>query len=882
MTGRTIVSALLAVGLTIPAVAGEPPAKWVEGVVILRVESDFYVDLSDALPTNRLGIAGVDDYFARLHVDRLMPRFPTAREAPIPGGVDLRPIYEVHYWADVPVPQAAMEMEALAGVAYACPAYIYEVFLDHNDPLRDQQYALDLISANVAHDITTGSREVVIAITDTGIDLDHPDLLANLWVNPGEDLDQDGVIQENEVNGQDDDNDGKVDDFYGWDLAQDDNSPDDTFGHGTLVAGAASAVTNNETGVASIGYSCALMIVRVGPGPQIPQGIPGIVYAVDAGADVINCSWGSYQPSDEGRDAVAYAYDHDVVFVAAAGNSGSTVVGYPAGYDHAIAVAATDQNDVKAGFSSYGDWVDISAPGVDVLSTAMGGDYDVLSGTSASSPLVAGAAALIRSEYPDLDADVVADMLRYGADNIDAQNGGLEGLLGGGRLNAEQAIRIIEQPLIIYGGATLVAEDNRNGRLDPGETASIVATVINRGHSPDTLTMRMTTEDPDITILYSEVVCPNIGPGERFSNSQEPFIFEIAAELIPHTTRLTITIDAQPGDYHSSNDLPMLIGHPTVLIVDDDGGLNYETYLQRSIERMRQGWLSWDCTQQPRPSPDTLRQFRMVVWETGAAFPALDDMDRWTIAQAISRGANIILTGRYIGDDNANNVFLRLSFDAQHVLDSVAVTTVNSLGGHRPIEPGVVMHLDGRGGSGDGMFSPSTVSPLLRYGDSLLVYHYLDPVSGEDQVTGVAAVYREDPDSQAKCVYMGFTFESVSDLGTSRHVVLEQLLSWIAPDLAAPAQTMPTPPIDYSLSPAYPNPFNGMVSLNYRLGNPAPFRLVVRDLAGREVETLAQGWGVTGSHTALWDASGAASGLYFARLEAGGSLLLERQMVLVK
>jgi hypothetical protein len=320
----------------------------------------------------------------------------------------------------------------------------------------------------------------------------------------------------------------------------------------------------------------------------------------------------------------------------------------------------------------------------------------------------------------------------------------------------------------------------------------------------------------------------------------------------------------------------MLIGHPNVLIVDDDGGLQYETHIQKSVEAMRQGWLNWDVSLGVPPEPDTMLDFRMVIWMTGDGSPPLDDQERWAIGQVVARGGNILLSGRNIGDDNTNVHFLMTSFGTAHLLDSTDALTVVSVGGrNRPLEAGLDMHLTGLGGSGDGNISPSTVRPYFP-ADTLAYYR-----NEAGRFAGVAGTYREDRENYAKSAFLAFTFEGVSDEGTHREVVLEQLLSWFAPDLAAPLERKVTP-FEFGLSPVYPNPFNGMANLHYRLGSADPFRLSIVDISGREISLLANGNGVKGDFSTIWNASAVPSGTYFLRLEAIGAGVAQQRLVLVK
>ena len=297
------------------------------------------------------------------------------------------------------------------------------------------------IDACEAWDITTGSPSVVIADLDTGIDLDHPDLTANIWINPGE-------IPGNE---KDDDENGYIDDINGWDFSDDDNNPSDYQGHGTHTAGTIAAVTNNSTGVAGIAGGngsggCKIMICKIFPYAYDDSIAEAFKYAADNGAVISSNSWGysfSVPLSPIIESSINYfisTADGTVVFSAGNEDSDDPAWGYPASYPPVIAVAATDHNDRKAYFSNYGAWVDVSAPGVNILSTIING-YGAKDGTSMACPHVAGVAALLFSANPGITGIQVRRQIEMSADNIDALNPGYEGLLGAGRVNAYDALQ---------------------------------------------------------------------------------------------------------------------------------------------------------------------------------------------------------------------------------------------------------------------------------------------------------------------------------------------------------------------------------------------------------------------------------------------------------
>lgn len=288
------------------------------------------------------------------------------------------------------------------------------------------------IDAPHAWEVERGHPNVIVAVIDTGCDLDHPDLQPNLLPRDGED----------------------------WDFADpDDESPDDSGSHGTHVAGTAAAV-DNDAGVIGVAPKCRIMPLRVNliSGMNANRADAINYVATKAGANpnrryVINCSWRMSGDHAGVHNAIINAANNNVVVCFAAGNANNNIdvtPQYPAIYPEVIAVAATDQRDRRAGFSNYGKKVDVAAPGVNIYSTVPNNTYGYKDGTSMASPHVAGLAALIWSNNTDLPAADVRKIIENTCDNIDAKNPGFEKLLGKGRINAYRALISVKPPKIKY------------------------------------------------------------------------------------------------------------------------------------------------------------------------------------------------------------------------------------------------------------------------------------------------------------------------------------------------------------------------------------------------------------------------------------------------
>lgn len=358
----------------------------------------------------------------------------------------------VHAQTDQPVAQSIATLTKSRRVQYAEPDPVRRSFATPNDPYFSLQWGLNNIGQSVgpsasvgianadidmpqAWDLAKGSTNLVVAVIDTGTQWSHPDLLPNIWINPGE-------IPNN---GIDDDQNGYIDDVRGWDFYSADNNPDDENGHGTHTAGTIGAKGGNGIGVAGVAWSVQLMPLRfIGPqGGSTADVIAALGYAVGKGVRVSNNSWGGGDFSQSLYDAIASAGLANHLFVAAAGNSAlntDTRISYPSCYalDNILSVAAVDNRDRLAPFSNYGSTtVDLAAPGVDIASTYSNSQYVYLSGTSMAAPHVAGVAALLGQLNPSFSVKQVIDRILSTARPAPGMAGKC---VTGGILNARAAL----------------------------------------------------------------------------------------------------------------------------------------------------------------------------------------------------------------------------------------------------------------------------------------------------------------------------------------------------------------------------------------------------------------------------------------------------------
>lgn len=328
----------------------------------------------------------------------------------------------------------------LPGIEYIELVPVHQMFYTPNDLNSSAQWHLNRINAAGAWDLERGGKGIVLGLVDDGLDTSHSDIQPVLWHNSGE----------IKGNGTDDDNNGYIDDFFGWDAADNDNDPHVSavsgLSHGTHCGGIAAALSDNNNGIASVGFNVRIMPVKIGRvGRQgLYNAYDAVEYAIVNKANVISMSWGGGPYSRTFQTLFNVAYNRNIVCVAAAGNSNDTFANYPAAYNHVIAVGSSDNADRKSGFSCYGSWIDVMAPGSSIYSTLPGNTYGYKSGTSMACPLVSGLCALMLSRNPGLTAAQVESCLKSTCDNINAQNSSFTGKIGAGRINAYRALMCVK------------------------------------------------------------------------------------------------------------------------------------------------------------------------------------------------------------------------------------------------------------------------------------------------------------------------------------------------------------------------------------------------------------------------------------------------------
>jgi serine protease len=461
-----------------------------------------------------------------------------------PSANPLSMIFEIEYRDPYSVDQVINQLYSFNLVEYAEPLYIPKLLYTPNDPHHTDQYYLGLINAYSAWSVNKGDTNIVIGIVDTGVEMTHPDLIKNIKHNYADPID-----------GIDNDGDGYIDNFTGWDLGEADNDPTPTAGgqHGTWVSGCAAAVPDNNDGGAGVGFNTKIMPIKItNVNGYLTAAYDGVIYAAEHGCRVINTSWGTEGAySQYCQEIIDYVVSKGCVVVAAAGNSNNEGLFYPASYENVLSVAGTDQTDQKWIFngpngSNYNGYVDICAPAKAIYTTYQGGSFiNIGGGTSFSSPQVAAAAALVMAQFPSYTNKQVVCQLKATVDDIYIIpfNAPYVGKMGTGRLNVNNALIQTGFPYV-----QPIAVHTTYGRLDTGETVDLWIDMINYLTATSGVTAQISTSNPNITIINNSSSYGSIANMETKGGAtpfkiivgngasiNELVVFEVKVTNGPHT-----------------------------------------------------------------------------------------------------------------------------------------------------------------------------------------------------------------------------------------------------------------------------------------------------------------------------------------------------------
>jgi subtilisin family serine protease len=544
--------------------AGIHADDYIPGKVLVKVRSEYKTVFQN--PAGRTSLGG--------SIRPLVPPTATtvknkrARAHAFMPAVDIQQYFEITFDPSRAVDEFINELYATGYVEVAEPVYRQKMqavgdlpFTPDDTDLVKQVY-LDNIRAFDAWGITQSSEDVIIAIIDSGVDSNHPDLASKLYINEAE----------NPTNGLDDDHNGYIDDYRGWDFSgpvrlserdpsfMGDNDPTvpkagKGFSHGTQVGGVAAAATNNGVGIAGIGYNAKLLFTKhyadnqgTGEESYDTDTFLGVLYAAGQGARIINCSWGSTFRSQVYQDIINYVTeDLGCLVVAAAGNQKVEQLIYPASYDNVLAIAATYENNVLA--YTYSKAVDISAPGFGIYTTTYGGGYTTIDGSSFSAPITSGAAALVAGMFPEYDGRQLGEQLRVTADRSVydvGDNGNYRNKMGLGLLDIYAALTRTSPSLRVLKYELLDPEGNI---AEPGDNARLFFDITNYLQSTSaTLEISISTADPSVNITRAKITPGVINGGGRVRNTVTPFELTLNSNLAEGQA-IDLLVTFSDGDY---------------------------------------------------------------------------------------------------------------------------------------------------------------------------------------------------------------------------------------------------------------------------------------------------------------------------------------------
>jgi len=751
-----------------------------------------------------------------------------------------------------------------------------ELQLSNDDMLSPAQWHLDAIMAPSAWAVFQGSDTVQVGIIDGGVNYNHPDLAPDIWINPYEDLNGNRIIEPDEIDSVDNDGNGYIDDFWGWDWVDldsaavwpgedpgpPDNDPSDFDGHGTHCAGDACAASNNGIGVASPGFHTQIMALRAGYMAASGQGyvdllaaVQAVYYAIGNGAEVLSMSFGGGGIVSYFQTALNTANDYGLVLVGAAGNESTSQIQYPAGYAVVNAVAATSEGDVLADFTNYGAWITYCSPGDGIYSTLIDG-YGNMSGTSMATPVAAGTAALVKALKPEWNSQDVGIWLSYTADNIDAQNPGYAGMMGGGRINAYRAV-----DLFVSIDSLWIDNGSGGNRLQHGQEGSLYVSYHKFYGNTTNTTLTLSSPNPRVSFSQNTWEIGQLLEGESGDNSSDPFLLTVSYGGSDYED---VEIDAHFNDldFDFTQILYVPVGVSQVLIIDADQNNNQRTasYYEDAMSQMGFTSETWDRDLLTSLG-DNLPSYEVVIHISGTAETGIFPDDDWVRLEAyLSGGGNLIVSGQNVAQDLSISQPSVLQ-DIIHVSYSEPQSGILTVKGveSNPLSTGMYFIMAGDGGAWNQ--NSMDVVTALPGAEPFFVYRLEEP----DNLAGVRV-----EEGEGDLFYCAFGIEGINDSTSSGNTRVD-VLQMMFDAFGITAETEPAQvklPEKVSLTGAFPNPFNSQVSINYELPKTSPVSFTIYNLQGQVLERVSFDRMNAGTHRWHWIApTTTASGLYFVQLE---------------
>jgi len=545
---------------------------------------------------------------------------PGATNEDIDGDINLSKIYRLKFYQQSynGIENIKKQLELLKNIHSVEYEYLRKPFYTPNDSYYNNQWYLPAINSNDAWNTWTnngqipGDKNIILASVDLGVNFSHQDLKNNIWQNLAEDADGDGhtiegsgsnwYLDPGDLNGIDDDDwdnnsNTFIDDLIGWDSSGnggvDDNNPDpphnNSWSHGTHVAGLLASTTDNSTGIASTAFNCSIMAVKVADENQsgqiyITDGFAGILYAAKAGYysegfTIINNSWGGIGYSQYEQATINVCYnDYNSIIVCAGGNGDNGqeyAIQYPSGYENVIAVAPLGSNNQWNHWGTYHETIDLSSPGENIRSTTCNG-YASWDGSSMASPIAASVFGLLKSLHPSWNNIMLETMVLGTADpiiyNINSEDY-LQGMLGTGRVDSYYAITTPLFPKIEYVGEDIISGNDQV--IQPGEQCELFIILFNNPDWGEGINVQgsIETDNPYITIINSTVNYGNINPGDAMIT--EPYILEFDMNIPIGNFDLNLNIISnENGHVKYNNDIILNYNIEESLI--DYGDLNQD------------------------------------------------------------------------------------------------------------------------------------------------------------------------------------------------------------------------------------------------------------------------------------------------------------------
>jgi len=843
-------------------------------------------------------IPSLDAKASNYHVSLLEKRFIYNPDKLKKGMPDLSRIYRIEFPEDYSMLEVAKEFATDPNVEYAEPIPVSYLFSFPNDSLYGLQYYLQQVFAEQAWEVhkgEDGEEDVVIAIVDSGVDWDHEDLVDNLWQNLGEDVDGDGrvlqmtfptgewIFDPGDENSIDDDTNGYVDDFIGWNFYYGNNDPNPIPGsykwtHGTQMAGYAAASTNNEIGVASLSWNLKFMPVQACWDCYVQQSYNAMIYAAENEADVISCSWGNYIfKSQANQEAVNYAQELGSIIVAGTSIDNTFELRYPASYPGVVSVAALNQLDEKASYSNYGPDIKISAPGDNMLTTNINNTYIHIGGTSASTPVVAALVGLVKSCHPNWTSDQVITQVLGTADDIDSINPGYENLLGSGRINAFRALTdtavTLAQEISLDLYHWSFRDSDNDMSLQPGDTASLDLLLrnYNYGVGSDSATFTLISDHPSIVIL-NDSYSGSIPPDNYFTLEDVfPFIVGDAGSTYIAEFRLITTSEKEItwGDTLSIN---LLIAPQGFLVFQDSlaGNAYSGDFINEYL--VNEGYNTFYTSQ----FPPSLEGFEAVFISLGNFGAELGQGTFFTmettrtIKEYLEHGGRIFLDcGTFFGLQTFHSYpdveFLEGLFGISETYFPMTYNEINLLTG---CTGSICENLE---------FTDSDQGPF--YFIETMTPNEHGMAAFEEEGYGTVAIQGAGEHGQ-RTFYMSYALGQLidSDQGT-REELLSRIVDWLLIGVEVPEFRVSGSGFRVEV---YPNPAVEEVVVSVsgqRSAVSGEIRICICDLFGREVRTLVDELKSPGEYSVRMDVSDLPAGVYLVRVQAGGQSAVRKLIV---